>query len=389
MGKKEPLALARCGTCSLVQLTHTVDPDVMYKGKYWYRSGVNESMRKALADVVEAACAMVKVEEGDVWIDIGANDGTLIDFIPEEFWVRAFDPAFPKPDKGCLPFDWYQDYFSAEKYLSSWGTIDVLSPKAKVISSIAMFYDLENPGEFVEGIKRVLHPEGVWVIQMAYLRTMLATNGFDNICHEHLEYYDLTSLEYLLNKYDLQVQDVTFNDVNGGSFRVFVTHKGRPLEKVQKGRIFRTFEKEDEDVLDEALDRFSARVKINREKTIDFIEQRLSQGDQFWVYGASTKGNTILQYYGLDSNHIAGAVERSPEKWGLLTVGTGIPIISETAFRNLVTPKRTHLFVLPWHFLDNFLKREADYLDTGGKFLVPLPYPVVISHRMTQYTMHL
>jgi hypothetical protein len=220
----------------------------------------------------------------------------------------------------------------------------------------------------------LLDSEGVFIIQMSYLPSMLEANAFDNICHEHLEYYSLRSLENLLSRHGLEVFDVTLNDVNGGSFRVFSRLKGsRHIASPQaKERVARLREKEKMMKLDERqayLD-FSARVQDVKDKVVDFITNAKADGKKVFVYGASTKGNTLLQTFNIKYPLIDAAAERNPEKYGKKTVGTLIPIISEEEARKL---KPDYFLVLPWHFLDTFLEREHAFLKDGGKFIVPLP----------------
>ncbi len=232
-----------------------------------------------------------------------------------------------------------------------------------------MFYDLDDPTGFVTDVAKILAPEGVWVIQQNYLPTMLEQNGFDNIGHEHLTYYSLQTLSRLLIDHGLEIFDVEKNDVNGGSFRTYVSHKGRfPL----RGSVMRM--KEYETKL------FSRRPSIYREfaKNVrmlglqlrKFVRKEVEAGKRIYVYGASTRGNTILQYCKLDHHLIEKATDANPEKWGRKTPGTGIPIVSKDEARK---DKPDYFLVLPHHFLDEIRRQERDYLRSGGKFIVPLP----------------
>lgn len=371
-GLKAPLDLVVCQDCSLVQLKHTaVDPEKLYR-TYWYKSGMNKTMIHALLDITIKAEDSINLNKEDIVLDIGANDGTLLRAYSNRHLVRAgFEPArnlIPEAevdtDKIINNFFNYQDF---KKYFPH--------KCARVITSIAMFYDLEEPNIFVSDIVKTLDPQGIWIIQMAYLPLMLTLSDFTNICHEHIEYYSLLSLDNLLKRHDLEVYDVELNDVNGGSFRVYVRHKtNRQIIPFPNAnfRLKELREREKEMRLEtmEPYKKFEERVLVLKEKCVSFIKNAVRKGKTISVYGASTKGNTLLQFYELDKRQIKNAAERNPSKWGLKTVGTGIPIVSEIEVRN---QKPDYLLILPWHFLKEFMEREQEYLNKGGHFIVPLP----------------
>jgi hypothetical protein len=251
-----------------------------------------------------------------------------------------------------------------------------------------MFYDLEDPNKFVADVKKVMDPEGLWVMQMSYLPLMLEQNDFGNICHEHLEYYSLHSLEYLLNLHDFALVDAELNDVNGGSLRAYIRNRaanpkafGDSSHRHQAAdRISVLRDKETRMELDKITPYkdFADRVEqIKREVSV-FVRDQVHVNKKVFVYGASTKGNTMLQYFGLDHRFISAAAERNPDKWGKVTVGTRIPIVSEDEARHT---KPDYFLVLPWHFLNEFREREKNYLGSGGKFIVPLPQFKLISEK--------
>jgi len=370
-----PLELVLCdagqGGCGLLQLRHTADQGLLYRN-YWYRSGVNSTMRAALADVATSAERVAGLKPGDVVIDTGSNDNTLL----KSYTVSGLNKVGFEPATNLLPYaqdddiSVINDFFAADLFFKRHP-----GQLARVITSIAMFYDLEDPNAFVADAARCLDPEGVWVIQMMYLPIMLAHNVFDNICHEHLEYYSLQSLEYLLRRHGLKVVDGETNDVNGGSFRAYVTHAKNAAVRHQPGAKARLNAlREEEAKLDlhtlKPYQQFAQRVRLIKEQVGDFIRAEAASGKRVYVYGASTKGNTLLQYFDLDHSVIAAAAERNPDKWGKKTVATFIPIISEEQARR---EKPDYFLVLPWHFLPEFIQREAEYLRSGGKFIVPLP----------------
>jgi NDP-4-keto-2,6-dideoxyhexose 3-C-methyltransferase len=370
-GIKAPLDLMLCKRCTLLQLRHTVPADAMYQN-YWYRSGTNQTMRNALADIANTAEQTVGLCAGDVVLDIGCNDGTLLSSYKTEGICRVgFDPAENLASLSRRVADRiYRDFFTAEKYTGFY--------KPKIVTSIAMFYDLEDPNKFVSDVKKVMDPDGVWILQMSYLPAMLKQHDFGNICHEHLEYYSLYSLEILLNRHGMVVSDVRINNVNGGSFRVFIRNQGSNFyNDLANDRVEVMRMQEAKMGLDtpQIYLEFVNQIERIKKDVFLFIEQQVRQGKKVAVYGASTKGNAMLQYFGLDNKLISFASERNSEKWGLVTTGTRIPIISEEDAR---ARHPDFFLVLPWHFLEEFREREKKYLFSGGKFIVPLPHFMLI-----------
>jgi 2-polyprenyl-3-methyl-5-hydroxy-6-metoxy-1,4-benzoquinol methylase len=358
---------AQSGGCGLVQLKHTVPPDLLYR-QFWYRSGTNQTMRNALADIASKAERIAKLEENDIVVDIGANDGTLLrSYIRKHLRLVGFEPAANLVDeaaKGTTKI--INDFFNFTAFAQEFG-----NEKAKVVTSIAMFYDLENPNQFVSDIKNMLQRDGIWIVQMNYLAAMLANNAFDNIVHEHLEYYSLDSLLKLLDRHDLTVFDVEENDINGGSFCAYIKHKGCRLFSTKSSvKRMKSMEQRIKMRDHSTYQNFATRIKHLKDKTHNFIKSEVKRGKTVYVYGASTRGNTLLQYFDLDSRLVTAAAERSPSKWGKKTAGTGIPIISEEQARKA---KPDYFLVLPWYFIDEFLVREKEFLSQGGKFIVPLP----------------
>lgn len=375
LGVKAPLALVLCEDCSLVQLKYRgVDPDILYRN-YWYKSGINATMRNALKALVRKAESIIPLKKHDVVVDIGANDGTTLRAYRDIGLTKiGFEPArnlVAEAEVGGNTI--VNNYFNADDFFK------VSKKRAKVITSIAMFYDLEDPNQFVADIAKVLAKDGLWIIQLAYEPSMLELNAFDNICHEHIEYYSMISLKNLLERHGFSIFDVDLNNVNGGSFRVYVKHRQNKDLKTAKGeaRVDRLLKKEAKlDITNPATyHAFADRVTKLKNETKKFIEKELKKGKKIYAYGASTKGNTLLQYYGLDHTYIAAAVERNPLKWGLKTVGTLIPIISEADAREA---QPDYFLVLPWHFKTEFLHREGEYLAKGGKMVFPLPEFVIV-----------
>lgn len=354
--------------------------DSMY-GQYWYRSGINQTMKDELKNVVESVLKVTKLKENDIWLDIACNDGTMFDYIPDNIIKIGIDPADDsyKKESEKRADVIVQDFFSYKSYeKQKFGHL-----KAKVITIIAMFYDLDKPDLFLQDVYKVLDDDGLLVMQMSYTPLMLKQLAFDNICHEHIYYYSLFNIKKILERNGFEVVDCTLNDINGGSFRLFVKKLGyednfhtQPFRDVANFRIKSLLEYEYTLKLDKKetwLDYFK-RINELRDKTVEFIKNEKSKGKTIWGYGASTKGNTTLQYFGLDNTLIDGIADRSPYKWGLKTSGTNIPIYSEDEMRKT---KPDYLLILPWHFINEFKEREKDYLISGGKFIVPCPKLVI------------
>jgi len=369
---KVPLDLVQCTKCELILLRHTVNGDIMYS-QYWYQSGLNKFMVDALKDVVTETLARVRIEPGDVLIDIGSNDGTLLDQYPKDMlaWFVGFEPSNLHALSHGRGHIIIHDYFNASAYMK------IFAQKAKIITSIAMFYDLENPHTFIEDARAILANDGVWTIQLMDLLSMIATRDFPNMCHEHLEYYTLKDMVNLMDQHGLQVFDVSYNDVNGKSLRVYVSHKGaRPIEL----SVLSALEQEREffESVGDVATYFKKAVEDVRAGVVSFIKYAKSSGQKVAVMGASTKGNTTLQYFGLTEQDIDHAAEINPDKFGKRTVGSNIPIISEET--SLVLNPDYYL-ILPWSFLSSFISRNIDYLKAGGQFIVPLPDPRIVSYK--------
>ena len=382
-GTKAPLELVLCGRCSLLQLKHTVHAETMYK-TYWYRSGTNQTMRDALADISGAAERLLRLQKGDAVLDIGCNDGTLLaSYKTPGIYKIGFDPAENLRVHSTKVADHVvSDFFTGEAFAAD---AAVRERRPKIVTSIAMFYDLEEPRKFVADIKKVMGPEGLWVMQMSYLPLMLRDNEVGNICHEHLEYYSLKSFEYLIELHGLELADVALNEINGGSLRTYVRNKGADpknfgdaVYREAAARRIQTMRDAEKNMrLDDPATyrEFAAWIERIKKDVVDFIRKEVAAGRKVYVYGASTKGNTVLQYFGLDHTLIAAAAERNPDKWGKVTVGTRIPIVSEEQAR---ADKPDYFLVLPWHFLPEFKAREKQYLLSGGRFIVPMPHFTLI-----------
>jgi hypothetical protein len=323
-------------------------------------------MRKALEDIVAKACEVAQPENGDIVLDIGCNDGTLLrSYKIPGLKLVGFEPAKNLVEEARKGTGFvFNDFFGYELFRQKFP-----GSRAKLITSIAMFYDLDAPDTFVADIVKCLDARGVWVIQQNYLCSMLEQNGFDNIGHEHLTYYSLGTMSQLLSNHDLEIFEVEKNDVNGGSFRTYVARKGQfPVrESVEK---MKKFEKKLFSMKPSIYQTFTKNVWRIRSQLVEFVRDQTKNSKTVYVYGASTRGNTILQYCKLDHHLIEKAADANLEKWGLRTPGTDIPIVSKAEARR---DNPDYFLVLPHHFLEEIRREESEYLKSGGKFIVPLP----------------
>lgn len=374
-----PLALVKCQECGLVQLQHNYDLSMLYGDTYGYRSGLNPSMVKHLAGRVAKLERRMALSEGDLVIDIGSNDGTLLKSYSTEGLSRVgVDPSGPK-FRQYYPAgaELIADFFSTAAVKRSVG-----ERKAKIITSIAMFYDLERPMDFVKQIIDVLDDEGLWLFEQSYLPTMIATHSYDTVCHEHLEYYALKQIVYFTRKLGLKIVDVEMNDVNGGSFAVTVAKQGSRFVEAA-ALVEDILAKEQAAGYDtvKPFEDLKQSMTGQREALRNLLTRLRKEGKKVFGYGASTKGNVLLQYCGIDEELLPLIAEVNEDKFGSFTPGTRIPIISEKQAR---TMNPDYFMVLPWHFRDNIIAKETDYLENGGSLIFPLPDLKVVSRRVEE-----
>lgn len=361
---KHGLRLLYCHDCHLVQLNETTPSYEMYHDRYGFKSGINEAIKADLKDVVNTTRVFYEIANGrepETWLDIACNDGTLLGFVPKDVFRHGIDPIEKYAEEALTKADSIiSDFFKPDYYIQ--GTFDV-------VTSVSMFYDLDDPNEFVAGVVDVLAEDGVWVIQQNYLLTMLEINAYDNICHEHLEYYSLHSLKPLLERHGLEINDVSLTPVNGGCVRTVVSRQGAHEVRdsvdywLDRERIAGL------DTLQTYVD-FGDKVRASIKETREFVNQAKAEGKTVFIYGASTRGGTIWQACGLDVNDLPYAVERNPEKFGKKIASIGVPIISEEEARTI---KPDYMLVSPWFFHDVFVEREKKYLEEGGHLVFPLP----------------
>jgi len=345
-----PLTLSKGLGSNLLQLKHTVHPDLMFKN-YWYKSGFNEAMCIHLSELV--AEITERVGSPKTILDIGCNDGYTLGQFKEADTI-GFDPSNVPITYEMTKY--VNDYFSANAYWSNH-----TSP-ADIVLSIAMFYDLDDPVTFAKSVSDVLNYDGTWIIELHYLPAMLAYGGFDAICHEHLAYYNLHTLTEVMNRAGLFIVDATINNINGGSLRVTVKTKSSHISP----SLCLLYKME---TSLGSVEWFKSLIQINKRNTLELLQEIKESGKIVYGYGASTKGNTILQVYEITSDLLSGIAERDEFKVGKVTPGTHIPIVSEQEAR----VKADYFFILPYHLTNQFIKREKEFLNRGGKFIVPFP----------------
>jgi SAM-dependent methyltransferase len=374
--RKIDCSLVRCDptedehACGLLQMTKSVPPSVLYSA-YWYRSSGNNTMRAHLAEIATTAAKMVGGGKGKskTVLDIGCNDGTLLRAYPRGFKKFGVDPSDIVREIKDKDITAVNDLFPSAELDSKLG-----KRKLDVVTSIAMFYDLEDPVAFALSIAHRLAPEGVWIVEMSYMPKMLEMDSYDTICHEHLEYYSLAVLEQIMARAGLKVVRVEENDINGGSIRCYVTLKssvkhGKPEWRDQIAAM-RQKEFDLELDTDKPYKNFQTRIDAHARELLALLRKLKAEGNSIHIYGASTKGNTILQWCGIDKTIIDVAAERNPDKFGARTLGTDIPIVSEAESRAM---NPDYYLVLPWHFQEEFLKREEKTLAAGTGMIFPLP----------------
>ena len=392
-----PLTLVKCKECNLIQLKHRVDSDRLYK-KFWYRSGINEQMKDELLAIVQRAQRLVNVDRGDKVLDIGCNDGTLLGCYTAGVTTVGVDPCESlviegmknkKIDMGVM------NYFSAHAVNKLFSAVGIRSKVSfKVITAVAMFYDVLEPIKFLKDCKELLDKEGVLVIQMNYLVSMLKDNAFDFICHEHAALYTVMALKYAVEAAGLEFAGLELSKSNGGSIRAFITHKGFDKfgvnEHEYKLWLSTNLDMKLMEEMRMGLDtlapykEFETNIKKQMFKLKNYLVELAAKGSKIYVCGASTRGTVLLQYlyqmagWGRDNCPcpLLGVADRDPHKHGLKMVGSWLDIMPE----DLVRSKATHMLVLPWHFRESITNRENEWVQGGGELIFPLP-EVSVAHK--------
>lgn len=356
---KYPLVAVICMSCNLVQLKHTTPQKQMYHSNYGFKSGVSEIIKKDLDDVV--IHAFQYINDPTSWLDIASNDGTLLSYVPSDVYRVGVDP---------VKFLCKQAENHANDIVNGYFSLEAVTPRIfDVITSISCFYDMPDPSKFVQDVQACLSLGGVWVIQQNYLLTTMELLAVDNFCHEHLEYYTLLSLENLLNRFNLEVNEVKLSTINGGSIRTIVSHKGTfPVE--ESVYVQRQIEEDFGLSTTKPYQEFAEGIATNLNQLHRLVSDLKNEGKTISIVAASTRGATIWQSAGIDSNLVDYAIERNPVKVGKMFSAIGIPIISEEEFKKNPTD---YAVIGPWFFSSSIIDRMQDYLDKGGKLITPLP----------------
>ena len=373
---KLTLVMCKSKTCRHVQLKEIIDQDLLYR-KYFYRSNTSKMMRNDLKDVVKSVSSIVKPYSGMVVLDIGSNDNTLLNFYPKKTELYGFEPARNiKKIKSKKKIKVINNYFNFNEYSK------IVNKKSKIITSCAMFYDLPNPNKFVSDIKKVIDDNGIWCVQISYLLLMIKNMNFYDICHEHLSYHSIDSMERLLKKNDLKIFKLETNHVNGGSIRLYICKNECEIyDKKENYRKIKRLKIEEENfkIKNKKIYRsFDNKINIYKKKVLTLIKNIYHKKQKIIGLGASKKGNILLQHFGLNKKHIPFISERNKEKVGLRCIGTDIELISEKAARDM---KPNYMLVLPWYFKKEIVNREKNYLKKGGKLLFPMPYPHLVTSK--------
>ena len=367
---KTPVDLCVCEDCGLLQLRQTTDASEMYEHEYGYRSGINNTMREHLRGYQLEIQTKVSLEDGDVVIDIGSNDSTMLQYYSPTLKRIGVDPTGSQFKHFYGDVELVPTYFTLENFRRAHPTL-----KCKVVSSISMFYDLPDPVQFARDVHSVLEDDGVWTCEQSYMPAMLRSNSIDTICHEHLEYYGLAQVKKIADIANFKIIDVKFNECNGGSFRVYFAKRDSRChaENVALVNSILETEKAYGDV--QVYKDFATACQAEVDKLKNFIETMKNEGKSMYVYGASTKGNCLLQFANLGEGDMRYAVERNPAKVGKMT-STGIEIISEETMR---AAPPDYLLVLPWHFRDEIMKREEAFRANGGRLVFPFPHFEIVT----------
>lgn len=369
-----PLEMVKCfsasgeDVCGLVQLRHDYEMEKLYGDNYGYRSALNKSMVKHLQEIVAKIEARINLQDGDLVIDIASNDGTLLSsYQNHNLDLLGIDPTSNKFH------EYYPEYVRHVASFFSATTVEGIrgKKKAKVVTSIAMFYDLPEPLRIMRDIESVLADDGIWVVEQSYKPAMIDNTSYDTICHEHLEYYALRQFVWMAHQAGLKIIDLEFNDTNGASFAITLAKKGSAYKEAEE-KVQAVLDEEIKRGFDELAiyEEFKKNTELHRTELKQFFEKAAAEGKKVFGYGASTKGNVILQYCGVTPKEMPYIAEVNEYKFGRTAPGTLIPIISEEEARAL---KPDYLLVLPWHFKEGIVKREAAYLASGGHLVFPLP----------------
>jgi hypothetical protein len=364
---KDYLNLVICKKCKLVQLDRSFNPNYLYSNDYGYRTGINKTMTKHVHLVTKEAVKLATPSKNDFVLDIASNDATLLNFYDKKLKTVGVDPLIQKHKKFYKKIDYKLSDFFSYNLLKK----NNLNKKYKIVTALSMFYDLNNPDSFIKDIVKILHKEGIFILEHADLLSIIKNCLFDTICHEHLEYYSSKIIINLMKINNLRVFDIKPNNINGGSMKYFICHDKSKYKNNQK--IISFILNQEERYKLESIStykKFFKKINLIKTKLNNLIDNIKNKNYSIHGYGASTKGNVLLQYFKLSKDLIPYIADKNPQKYNSYTPGTKIPIVSEKFSRKI---KPDYYLVLPWHFKEEILKREIKIRNKGTKFIFPLP----------------
>jgi hypothetical protein len=364
--EKKPITLVICKNCELVQLGHNFDLKYLYGPDYGYRTGINKTMLNHVSKVVQILLKKTKIKKNDQVLDIASNDGSLLNFYKKNIKTFGIDPILNKYKDEYQSINYkIADFFSASKIKK------ITKKKFKIITALSVFYDAADPNKFIKDVKTLLSEDGVFLLEFADLASIIQNKMFDTICHEHLEYYSTKVIINLCKQNNLKVFEIKKNDINGASKQYYICHKNSKY-KINKKIIDGIFKEEKKLKLSEekTFKNFINSINKSKNKLYKFLKQKTKLGKKVHGYGASTKGNVLLQYYNINNKMVEFIAERNSKKYNLYTPGTKIKIISEALSRFY---RPDYYLVLPWHFKKEILLREKEIRRKGTKFIFPLP----------------
>jgi hypothetical protein len=365
--EKTEVTLVICKNCSLVQLGHNYNLKFLYNQDYGYRTGINSTMVTHMRKIQKNLCGLVKIKSGDYVLDIASNDGTLLNLYNKKIIKTGIDPLIKKYKNFYKNIEYKIPSFFSSNLIKKYKIIR----KFKIITALSVFYDIEDPNKFLQDVNSILDDNGVFLLEHADLFSIVKNKMFDTICHEHITYYSTKVILKILNKNNLRVFNIKRNSINGGSVQYFICKKNSKFKNKIK-IIKQTLKEENRLKLDsfETYKEFIKSVNIIKKKLLIFLNNLKLNKKIVHGYGASTKGNVLLQFFGISRKHINVIADRNPNKYNLFTPGTKIQIISEMLSR---LKKPDYYLVLPWHFKNEILNREKKIIKEGTKFIFPLP----------------
>ena len=364
--RKGPINVVMCKNCKLVQLGNNFDIKYLYGPDYGYQTGINATMTEHVKKVARVLSKKTKIKRNEMALDIASNDGTLLNFYSKNITTFGMDPLVKKFESNYKKIDYkISDFFSAIKIKK------ITRKKFKIITALSVFYDLLNPNKFLNDVNEILDDSGIFLLEFADLASIIKFNMFDTFCHEHLEYYSLKVISKMCKKNDLRIFDIKTNSINGGSIQLFICKKTANYKNNNTpiNRAF-SFERKLKLHKKETYIKFFKKIKKIKKQTFNFIQKAKNKNKTIHCYGASTKGNVLLQYFKLNNKMISHVAERNPKKYNLYTPGSRIQIISESQSRKMLPD---YYLVLPWHFKKEILIREKETIKNGSKFIFPLP----------------